>query len=248
MKKLWFTAVAAALVLPALAGAQIERTGTGKQKAWLVSNFRSGISECAVLRDGEGFSVSGAATLAFIDRDSDDDGYDFSVADTGGVPTIAAHAINTKGTGATNSGRSNGQTCGLMPSPRGTIPAGRVGAVAGITGGAVAGIVVAKCSVSGDPDAPRATFTVPLSSFGGAAKTYVGHVTLIKREPGTALIAQWLSKKGYDSYQAKSDMGRTAASEGIEMTVVASCDTSGLVAKGGKPVAASYDLAVGKKV
>ncbi|MDO7841048.1 hypothetical protein [Sphingomonas immobilis] len=238
MRAIAFAATAAILIAPALSNAQLDRAAV-KQKAWLSSNFATGLASCSELREGEGFSLSGTATVAFADRDSDDDGYDFAVADTGGVPTIAAHAINTKGTGATN-GRSAAQGCGLAPSPRGTIPAGRLAA------GAVAGIAVAKCSLSGDPDAPTASFTVPLSSFGGAAKTYVGHVTLIKREASTPAVSEFVTKKSYDKYQELA-AERSASGGDIAMKVVASCDTSGLTAKAGKPSAASYDLAIGKK-
>jgi len=46
----------------------------------------------------------------------------------------------------------------------------------------------------------------------------------------------WLSKKGYDYYQAQS------------LTLLATCDSSGgSAAKGGKPVTATYDLVMGKK-
>ena len=95
------------------------------------------------------------------------------------------------------------------------------------------------CAVSGSPNSPEVRFVVPLAAFGDAAsgKSYVGTVTIVKRAADAAAIARFLSKKGYDHYQAR----------GIEMTVVAACDTSGLSAKAGQPVA-HYDLAVGKKV
>jgi len=73
-----------------------------------------------------------------------------------GRDAAARHAINTKGTGATN-----GRAC---DAPAEGLPA------------------VASCSVSGDADAPDLTFAIPLAAFGSGAKT--GHVTLMKRSDG----------------------------------------------------------------
>lgn len=229
MTKFVLMAAVAVFAGPALAQAQTERVGQTKQKAWQVANFSSGLSDCSMLREGSGFALAGTASLTFVDRDSDNDGYDFAVRDGGGsVPEIAAHA-NTKVTGAQN-GRSAGRACGLAPSPRGTIPAGRASAVAGISGGAVAGIVVATCSISGDPAAPIVRFSIPLASFGvGAARDYVGHVTLIRREASTPSVSEFVTPGG------------------MAMKVVAACDAAGIAAKAGA-ARAGYELAVGKKI
>ena len=244
MKGTAFAAAMGLLLGPTQVGAQIERAESGKQKAWLLSNFRSGISDCSLRREGDGFALSGVAAVSFTDLDGDNDGYDFSVNNGGGaVPIVAAHAINTAGAG-TQSGHSAGQVCELRPSPRGTIPAGRTNEIGGATADPVAG-----CSLSGDPDAPVVRFTIPLSSFGGAAgKTYVGHVTLMKREASTPAVSEFFSKKGYDSWKAHSDMAAarsSSSSNGIAMKVMATCDVGGL-SRNGSATRSGYDLAVGK--
>jgi hypothetical protein len=232
MKRLCYAVAMASLVTPALAQDQSARTIGTKQKAWLVANFGAGLSECAV---ADGSAVSGSGQMVF--DDSDGEGLDLAVAGgDGGPPSVAAHAINTKGTGGSN-GRAIEQSCALVVSTheRGS---GRLAAAA-------------SCSVSGDPDAPSLRFTVPLSAFGAgaAAKNYVGHVTLMKRGDDAAAQPRFMSKKGYDSWKAHSDMGSArGASADVAMTVVAACDTSGLSAKSGQVSAANYDLAVGKKV
>lgn len=234
--RLWIIAAAAILITPAIAREQIaqsEGSQRQKQKAWIPANFRVGLDACSLSRTPDGFAVSGTGAINF----DEDASIDLVIGESNnGEPSVTAHAINTKGTGAQNHRTMEGQACTLAPSPRGTIPAGA--AVAEQT---------ATCAVSGDPDTPLLTFEIPLSAF-GAAKSIVGHVTLIKREPGTTPVTHFLSKKGYDYYQAKSEMAApTGASSDIEMEVIASCDTSGLTAKAKQPMRASYDLALGKK-
>ena len=233
MNKLYHTVAVMLLVTPtlALAQGQAERIGT-KQKAWLQSSFRTGLSDCAIVPLTQGFAVSGTGVASF--DNSDGGGLDFSIATAAGVaPTVTALAIKPKGTGAQRQ-RAVDQACP---------------AAASLDGGATSG-ASPVCAVTGSPDAPEVRFWVPLAAFGDAApgKNYVGTVTIVKRAAGAAAIAHFLSKKGYDYYQARSDMAaRSSAAQPIEMTVVAACDTSGLAAKAGQPVA-HYDLAVGKKV
>ena len=221
MNKLYHTVAVMLLVTPTLALAQEQagRIGT-KQKAWLPASFRTGLSDCAIAPLKQGFAVSGTGVASFDDRDGD--GLDFSIATAAGsAPTVTALAIKTTGTGAQRQ-RAVDQACPAAASPD-----------SGASGGASP-----VCAVSGSPDAPEVRFWVPLAAFGDAApgKNYVGTVTIVKRAADAAAAARFLSKKGYDYYQAQS-----------EMTVVAACDTSGLAAKAGQPVA-HYDLAVGKKV
>ena len=221
MNRLYDAVAVMLLVTPtlALAQEQTERIGT-KQKLWLAASFRTGLSDCAIAPLKQGFAVSGTGVASFNDRDGD--GLDFSITTAVGVaPTVTALAIKTKGTGAQRQ-RAVDQACPAAASPDG-------GASSGAS---------PVCAVTGSPDAPEVRFWVPLAAFGDAApgKNYVGTVTIVKRAADAAAAARFLSKKGYDYYQAQS-----------EMTVVAACDTSGLAAKAGQPVA-HYDLAVGKKV
>ena len=233
MKRLYHAVAVMLLVTPALALAQeqAERIGT-KQKAWLAASFRTGLSDCAIAPLKQGFAVSGTGVASF--DASDGDGLDFSIAAAAGAaPTVTALAIKTKGTGAQRQ-RAVDQACPAAASPDG-------GASSGAS---------PICAVTGSPDAPEVRFLVPLAAFGDAAsaKLYVGSVTIVKRAADAAAVARFLSKKGYDYYQARSDMAaRSSAAQPIEMTVVAACDTSGLSTKAGQPVA-HYDLAVGKKV
>lgn len=232
MKKVCHVLSVMLLVTPTLARAQeqTERIGT-KHKTWLTSNFRTGLSECTIAPLKQGFAVSGAGVASF--EDSDGAGLDFSIAAAAGVaPTVTALAIKTKGTGAQRK-RAVDQTCPAAPSPDGGTSKGASSA----------------CAVIGNPDAPEVRFWVPLAAFGdaGSGKSYVGTVTIVKRAADAAAV-RFLSKKGYDLYQAQG--GRAtggSAAQPIEMTVVAACDTSELSAKAGQPVA-HYDLAVGKKV
>ena len=233
MNRLYHAVAVMLLVTPtlALAQEQTERIGT-KQKLWLAASFRTGLSDCAIAPLKQGFAVSGTGVASFDDRDGD--GLDFSIATAAGIaPTVTALAIKTKGTGAQRQ-RAVDQACPAAASPDG-----------GATSGASP-----VCAVSGSPDAPEVRFWVPLAAFGDAApgKNYVGTVTIVKRAADAAAVARFLSKKGYDYYQAQSaTAARASAAQSIEMTVVAACDTSGLAAKAGQPVA-HYDLAVGKKV
>lgn len=231
MKTLYHAVAVILLVTPALALAQeqAERIGT-RHKPWLTSNFRTGLSDCAIAPLKQGFAVSGTGVASF--DNSDGGGLDFSIATAAGVaPTVTALAIKTKGTGAQRQ-RAVDAVC-----------------VAAADGRASDGSSP-TCAVSGSPNSPEVRFVVPLAAFGdaGSAKSYVGTVTIVKRAAGAAAVAKFLSKKGYDYYQAQSGTAaRASAAQPIEMTVVAACDTSGLSAKAGQPVA-QYDLAVGKKV
>jgi len=232
MKKVYHALSVMLLVTPTLARAQeqAERIGT-KQKAWLVANFRTSLSDCAIVPLKQGFAVSGTGVASF--DDSDGDGLDFTIATAAGAaPTVTALAIKTKGTGAQRQ-RAVDAVCEASAAAAGKASDGSS----------------PTCAVSGSPNSPQARFVVPLAVFGdaGSAKSYVGTVTIVKRAADAAAVAQFLSKKGYDHYMAQSDRAaRGSAAQPIEMTVVAACDTSGLSAKAGQPVA-HYDLAVGKK-
>jgi len=238
MKRVSIATIIALLAVPhmALAQDQTERLGV-KLKAWLPANFRAGLADCSVLPSENGFAVSGSGQVSF--GDGKGTGIDFAVAvSDGSPPTVAAHAINTKGTGT--SGRTAVQSCALASLPRPPLP--------GVPG---VGSSTPACMMSGDPDAPSLRFVVPLSAFGAAstAKSYVGHVSLIKRESGAAGPGLFVSKKGYDYYQSRSDMGDRGGTPGeSEMRLVATCDTTGLSMKTGQPVKANYDLVAGKKV
>lgn len=195
-----------------------------KQKAWLPPNFRS--FNCAVA-PGPSSALIGAGTVSF--EASEGSGVDVAVTSgDSGVPTITAHAINSKGTGATN-GRMVTQSC--------------------LTANSSSDSSAAACSVSGDVESPAVRFTLPLEALGGlaAAKSYVGTVTIVKRTSTNSMIGMYLSKKGYDHYQAQSDKAAAKGDPNPALMVIASCDSSKLTAKGGKPMAASYDLAVAKK-
>ena len=230
MKRIYYAVAVALLVTPtlALSQEQAERIGI-KQKAWLPANFRTGLSDCAIVPLKEGFALAGTGAASF--DDSDGDGLDFSITTVAGaVPTVTALAIKTKGTGAQRQ-RALDSVCEAT-----TLPDGRASSPA--------------CAVSGSPDAPAVRFVVPLSTWSNAAsaKSYVGTVTIVKRGADAAVSAHFLSRKGYDYYRAHSDMSaRASMAQPIEITVVAACDTSGLSAKAGQPVA-HYDLAVSKKV
>lgn len=114
---------------------------------------------------------------------------DVSTSDTGGAPTISAHAINTKGTGATNKGRvaePQPQVCAADP---GGAKAGRAAAVAAAP---------ASCTVDEAEGGATVMFRVPLAAFGTSEKTFKGHVTLLKRGDdagGAKVVAQCSSTK-----------------------------------------------------
>ena len=233
MKKLYHAVAVALLVTPTLALSQEQAPPTGaKQKAWLASNFRTGLSNCTIAPVKQGFAVSGTGVASFDDRDGD--GLDFSIATAAGIaPTVTALAIKTKGTGAQRQ-RAVDAVCEAAASADGKASDGSS----------------PTCAVSGSPNSPEVRFVVPLAAFGDAAsaKSYVGTVTIVKRAADAAVIAHFLSRKGYQYYQARSNMSaRVSMAQPIEMTVVAACDTSGLSAKAGQP-AAHYDLAVNTKV
>lgn len=215
-------ATAALLIAPAIGHAQADSAKIGnKQKAWMVANFTT--VDCG-LTPGTSPALTGGGTVSF--DPGGDGGIGLAVATgEGGSPTITAHAINTKGTGATN-GRVANQSCGTAR---------------GSSGGSAA-----TCSVSGDEQSPTVRFNVPLAALGedAAAKNYVGTVTIVKGPAGESTVGMYLSKKGYDYYQARTDEAAAKVGGGTVLMVVASCDTSGLTAKGGKP--SGYDLAVAK--
>ena len=229
LKKLYHAVAVALLVTPALALSQeqAERIGT-KQKSWMAANFRTGLSGCAIVPLKDGFALSGTGVSSF--DDSDGDGLDFSIVTVAGAaPTVTALAIKTKGTSAQRQ-RAMDSVCEATTSPDGTASS-------------------PACAVSGSPDAPAVRFVVPLSTWSDAAsaKSYVGTVTIVKRAADAAVIAHFMSRKGYVYYQSRSIGANASSSQPIEMTVVAACDTSGLSAKSGQPVA-HYDLAVSKKL
>lgn len=212
-------AAAALLVTPSISLAQDAKLSQ-KQKAWLASNFQS--FDCEVVPRPT-LALIGAGAVSFEAKG--DSGIDLAVTSgNGGVPTVSAHAINTKGTGAANGRTTTG------PCP---------------TTDASSGSSVPVCSVSGDVQLPLARFTVPLAALGASAagESYVGTVTIVKRASSEDLIGMYLSKKGYDYYQVQNRMG--AANPG--MLVIARCDSTKLTAKGSKPMTATYDLAVAKK-
>jgi hypothetical protein len=219
-------AAAALLITPTICVAETNAKIGQNQKMWMPANFRS--FDCA-LAPGPSSALTGGGVVSF--DASDDSGVDLAVSSgNGGVPTVTAHAINIKGMAAT-SHRMAPQSCTTAPASSGT------------SSGAAA------CSVSGDVEAPTARFTVPLAALGdlAAAKSYVGTVTIVKRASSEAMVGKYLSKKGYDYYQAQGNVAavRDPADPGLK--VIATCDSTNVIAKGGKPMTATYDLAVGKK-
>ena len=218
------------LVVPSVVPAQEGAKPGQKQKAWLVSNFRSGL-ECSGISAGgiAGGAIAGRA-IAWRGQASFDasgkGGIEVTVTrQAGGVPTATAFAINTKGTG-TSSGRAAVPICPAAPSSPD----------------------VATCTVSGDAHAPMVSAAIPLSVFGDAsASRYVGTVTIVKRTvPEGDSPNAGVSKKGYDYYQAHSDMSSSGAVVNPQLTYLVTCDSSALSSKGSKPSTATYDLAVAK--
>lgn len=150
-------------------------------------------------------------------------GFDIVPATGGGMPTVTAMAINSKGTGATANGRqkhaintkgtggTNGRmaapSCDARPSPGPTM-----------TGTMRAAPPAPSCALS--DDGSSAMISVPLSAFGAGANPSRGHVTLMKR--------------GADNV--------AAITGGAVAGIVVACTA----AKGG-PKTAGWDLAVGKK-
>lgn len=224
--------VAVALIIaPAVAASQEEAKLGQKQKAWMVSNFRSGLECSGVSAGGIAGGVIAGRALAWRGQASFDasskGGIEVTVIrQRGGVPTVTAHAINTKGTGA-NNGRAAVPICPAAPSSPD----------------------VATCTVSGDAHAPMVTATIPVSVLADAsASRYVGTVTIVKRsEADVTAPGPGNSKKGYDYYQAQSDLAAAAAQVNPSLRYLATCDSSALSSKGSKPSVATYDLAVAKK-
>ena len=93
------------------------------------------------------------------------------------VPTVTAHAINTKGAGGV--GRVASQACAAPPpGQRLLLPAVQKREAKPVT----------TCDASGDPAMPTFTIRMPLSAFGPNAKT--GHVSLIKREASAPSLSE----------------------------------------------------------
>ena len=221
MNHLRLVACAALLLTHTITLAQNESLRTGvKQKSWTLANFRS---FTCTLMPGSSPALIGEGIAAF--DTNEDNGVEIAVSSgDGSSPMVTAHAINTKGTGGSNR-RGAAPTCSSTGAPPSD--------------------VATACSMSGDDKSPLIRFTVPLSALGEPAtgRSYVGTVTIVKRSASEAPSEVARSKKGYDYYKSHSDM--SAARGGL--TFIATCDSSKLTAKGGKPAAATYDLAVGKK-
>ena len=112
------------------------------------------------------------------------------------VPTVIAHAINTKGAGSVD--RVSRQVCAAPPAgQRLLLPAVQKREAK----------PVATCDASGDPAMPAFTIHMPLSEFGQDAKR--GHVSIIKREASAPSMSERGSSIG--------DMGST---------VVATCSAN----------------------
>lgn len=225
-----FVAVAL-IVAPAVASSQEEAKLGQKQKAWMVSNFRSGLECSGVPAGGIAAGAIAGRAIAWRGQASFDargkGGIEVTVTrPAGGVPTVTAYAINTKGTGA-NSGRAAVPTCPAAPSSPD----------------------MATCTVSGDASAPMVSAVIPLSVFGDAsASRYVGTVTIVKRSEADVMApGPGNSRKGYDYYQSQSDLAAAAAQIDPSLRYLATCDSSALSSKGSKPSLATYDLAVAKK-
>lgn len=226
MHSLKLVAAAALLIAPTVGIAQDDSAKLGqKAKAWMTSNFRS--FDCTLV-PGPAAAITGGGTVAFVS--SGVEGIELAVASgDGGSPTITAFAINTKGTGS-SSGRMAPQSCP--------------------TSDAFSGGSAPACTVSGDVQSPTVRFTVPLAALGdpATAKNYVGTVTIVKRTSSESLIGMYLSKKGYDYYQVQNNnRSNNGVSANLGLMVLAACDSSKLIAKGGKPLTGTYDVAVAKK-
>ena len=173
----------------ALAQTEQSRTGT---TATVTSSGYSTIERCSVHSDRADLSVSGSSTFSSA---MSIPGVKISVTPTaGGLPTVVAHAINTKGVGAQDR-LSAPQVCALAPSPRGS---GRIvgnadlgpqsGALAEAPRGAIPSTsrrmsATATCAVSTGPEVISWQFAVPLSVFSTSdpSNNKTGHISLIKR-------------------------------------------------------------------
>ena len=226
MRSLKLVTAAALLFTPTLGLAQDGSARIGvKQKAWMVSNFRS--FDCSL--SGSPASLSGTGAVSF--DASGDGGIEVAVsAGPDGAPVVSAHAIKTKGAGANDRGMNN--TCAIRAADGADPSKG------------------ATCDLSGDASAPTVHFTIPLSAVGdgSTAKNYVGHVTLIKQRtaPGEG------ARKGYEYYKAQSDMSSAHANANPLYTAVATCGTNALAdktapKKGSTPMVLTYDLVMAKK-
>lgn len=225
MNHLRLVVCAALLLTHTTTLAQNESLKTGvKQKAWTAANFRS--FKCTIM-PGSSPALIGEGIAAF--DTSEDNVLEIAVSSgDGSSPMVTAHAINTKGTGGSNR-RGAAATC----SSTGALPSD----------------VAAACSMSGDDKSPMIRFTLPLSALGEPAKdrSYIGTVTIVKRIAREVSSEVTRSKKGYEYYKAQSDKLATPAEVYPGLIFIAACDSSKLIAKGGKPAVATYDLAVGKK-
>ena len=182
-------ATALCLILSQAAAAQtVER----KNGAIIAADYdyRATLDRCAI--HGEGDSVAVVAKL-FVRFQPDQrlaagDGIDIAVSDGDTLPTVTAHAINTKGTGAQN-GRAVAQACGVQPVQRGALSSKLPVAAE-----------AASCAISGGADNTEVNLTLPLAVLApdAATKNYVGHVTLMKRgdDAGSAKIVAACSSSG----------------------------------------------------
>lgn len=153
-------------------------------------------------------------------------GVDFTIASSpgGGMPLVTAMAINEKGSGATSNARMLLPAVQKIRDAAARSASGTTASLACTPGYSEAR--AASCSVSGNPDAPDLTFTIPLSALGegggggDARHTKTGHVTLMKRGRGGAM--------------------RATASLSDGSSVVATCTSDG-------KMIATYDLKALKK-
>ena len=195
---------ALALTMSVQAGAQQGVTASPEQAAWSSGSGLLEFSSCAMSQQG-GEAVLSATivtagagggphvkrSVAQTGSDSDHASFIFSwswgQSNSGGVsahdgvgmivPTVTAHAINTKGAGGV--GRVAGQACAAPPlGQRLLLPAVHRREAK----------PVATCDASGDPAMPTLKIQMPLSVFGPNAKT--GHVTLNRREASAPSVSE----------------------------------------------------------
>ena len=196
---------ALALTMSVQAGAQQGVTTSPEQAASPSGSGLLEFSSCAMSQQGgeavlSATIITGAGAgggphvkrgVAQTGADSDHASFDFSwswgqsnsggVSTRGGagriVPTVTAHAINTKGAGGV--GRVASQACAAPPlGQRLLLPAVHRREAK----------PVATCDASGDPAMPTLKIQMPLSAFGPNAKT--GHVTLNRREASAPSVSE----------------------------------------------------------
>ena len=184
--------VVATVLSVVLSQAAAAQTVERKNGAIIAADFDypATLDRCVLRRQGVDAAVVAKLFVRFQpdQRLAAGDGIEIVVSGDDDLPTVTAHAINTKGTGAQN-GRAAAQSCGIEPSPRGTLPA--ISRTKPDT---------ATCAISGGSDRTEVTFTLPLALLASdaAAKSYVGHVTLIKRgdDAGSAKIVAACTSSG----------------------------------------------------